>query len=167
MMGVTNASILQAVAPVVKQAFDADTGLVNAIALPEAAYNGSRGQYHSTMLLDVLTTHKTAAWERLIGVTEVDLYAPDLNFVFGEADSHRGVAVFSVARLFTADRDRFLQRASTEAIHEIAHTYGLDHCHNPRCVMWFSNKLEETDRKGTRFCAAHAEALGRALKRRL
>jgi len=36
-------------------------------------------------------------WLRLLGIAEVDLYAPDLNFVFGEADERRGVAVFSTA----------------------------------------------------------------------
>jgi predicted Zn-dependent protease len=40
-----------------------------------------------------------------LGVTDVDLYVPDLNFVFGEADAKRGVAVFSIARLYATDRD--------------------------------------------------------------
>lgn len=34
-------------------------------------------------------------------------------------------------------------------------------CPDPRCVMWFSNTLVETDRKGARFCARHAAALRR------
>jgi archaemetzincin len=136
--------------------------VIDAIALPEDAYNASRRQYHSTVLLDTLARHKRPEWERLLGLTDVDLYTPDLNFVFGQADSRRGVAVFSVARLHTANDDRFLHRAATEAIHELAHTYGLGHCRDARCVMWFSNTLEETDRKGTQFCAAHAGALRRA-----
>jgi archaemetzincin len=89
----------------------------------------------------------------------VDLYVPRLNFVFGEADPQRGVAVFSLARLHTPDRDRFVHRAATEAVHELGHTYGLTHCNDPHCVMWFSNTLAETDRKGTGLCAAHARAL--------
>jgi archaemetzincin len=101
----------------------------------------------------------------LLGVTDVDLYVPRLNFVFGEADSKRGVAVFSIARLQTPDRERFVHRAATEAIHELGHTYGLAHCNNPRCVMWFSNTLDETDRKGTEFCQRHAAALQRAISR--
>jgi archaemetzincin len=136
--------------------------VIDAITLPEDAYNASRRQYHSTMLLDTLARHKKPEWERLLGLTDVDLYTPDLNFVFGQADSRRGVAVVSVARLHSGNDDRFLHRAATEALHELAHTYGLAHCRDARCVMWFSNTLDETDRKGTRFCAAHAGALRRA-----
>ena len=99
------------------------------------------------MLLDVLAKHTLSDWQRLLGITDVDLYTPDLNFVFGEADAK--VAVFSLSRLHATDHDRFVRRAATEAIHELAHTYGLSHCSNSRCVMWFSNTLDETDRKGT------------------
>jgi archaemetzincin len=161
-MGPGDASWLEALAPMLDDVFDTDISVIEAIALPEDAYPASRGLYHSTVLLETLTRHKRPVWERLLGLTDVDLYTPDLNFVFGQADSRRGVAVFSVARLHTGNHDRFLHRAATEAIHELAHTYGLGHCRDARCVMWFSNTLDETDRKGTRFCAAHAGALRRA-----
>ena len=57
----------------------------------------------------------------------------------------------------------FARRASTEAIHEVGHAYGLAHGKVPECVMWFSTTLAETDRKGTEFCSTHAAALKRAL----
>jgi archaemetzincin len=147
----------------VKEAFAASVVAVSPIPLSEDAYNPSRAQYHSTVLLDTLARHKRAEWSRLLGIADVDLYTPDLNFVFGHADARRGVAVFSVARLHTPDRTRFVHRAATEAIHELGHTYGLQHCHDPRCVMWFSNTLAESDRKGTRFCRTHASELRLAL----
>jgi archaemetzincin len=166
MMGRGDASWLEVLAPLLDDVFDATSSVMDAIALPEDANNPSRRQYHSTVLLETLAQHKKPEWERLLGVTDVDLYTPDLNFVFGEADSRRGVAVFSVARLHTDDHNRFVHRAATEAIHEMAHTYGLGHCSDARCVMWFSNTLEETDRKGTRFCAAHTGALRRTFESR-
>ena len=96
----------------------------------------------------------------------MDLYAPDLNFVFGEADERRGVAVFSTARLRLAaeSTDRLRRRAATEAIHELGHTFGLRHCSRPNCVMWFSNTLTETDRKDVRPCAEHARELAGAME---
>jgi archaemetzincin len=162
-VGRADESLLHDIAPRLRDAFGAKVSSIEAIALPEGAYNPSRKQYRSSALLDVLARHRKPEWERLLGIAGVDLYAPDLNFVFGEADPHRGIAVFSLARLHTSDRDRFVHRAAIEAIHELAHTYGLGHCNNPSCVMWFSNTLGETDRKGTRFCARHAAALTRAI----
>jgi archaemetzincin len=160
-------SLLQALVGVLRDAFGADVFTTGSIPLPAHAYIEARDQYRSTVLLDALVTHKKPDWDRLLGVTDIDLYTPDLNFVFGEADARRGVAVFSLARLHSADRARFVHRAATEAIHEIGHTYGLAHCDDPRCVMWFSNTLDETDRKGTHFCLAHAQAVGQSLRRRV
>jgi archaemetzincin len=165
-LGRADDSLLKALVPMLEEVFEAHVSMTDPIALPEDAHNASRRQYHSTVLLDALAAHKKRGWERLLGMTDVDLYTPDLNFVFGEADAGRGVAVFSVARLHTDDRDRFVHRAATEAIHEMAHTYGLGHCDDARCVMWFSNTLQETDRKGTRFCAKHAGALRQAFESR-
>jgi archaemetzincin len=163
LVGPGDESWLEALVPMLDDILEADSSVMDPIALPEHAYNPSRRQYHSAALLDTLAQHKRPEWERLLGVTDVDLYTPNLNFVFGQADSRRGVAVFSAARLHTDDHERFVHRAATEAIHELAHTYGLGHCNDARCVMWFSNTLEETDRKGTRFCATHTSALRQAL----
>jgi len=59
----------------------------------------------------------------------------------------------------------FARRAATEAVHELGHSYGLAHCDDRGCVMWFSNSLAETDRKGPRFCPAHAAELRRLMAR--
>jgi archaemetzincin len=50
-------------------------------------------------------------------------------------------------------------------VHELGHTVGLPHCSDSRCVMHFSNCLEDTDQKGTSFCrrcrqGAHRQPLG-------
>jgi archaemetzincin len=74
--------------------------------VPTLAYNTSRRQYHSTRILDRPAAGKPRDCERLIGVADVDLYVPDLNLVFGEADSDRGVAVFSLARLRPRENGR-------------------------------------------------------------
>jgi archaemetzincin len=94
----------------------------------------------------------------LLGVAAVDLYAPSLNFVFGQADPASMVAVISVARLRPSfyglqDDDRVLHlRAGKEAVHELGHLFRLRHCVNPRCVMFFSNSLADTDLKEDKFC---------------
>jgi len=83
-----------------------------------------------------------------------------MNFVFGEAIINGKVAVISLYRLDTrrygnqGGAARYLERALKEAVHELGHTFGLEHCGDPRCVMFFSNSLLDTDRKGSVFCPA-------------
>src|SRR5919108_4721488 len=85
--------LLTALASIITEAFGATVVTIGAIPLPVDAYNPSRRQYHSTALLATLARHKRVEWSRLLGIADADLYTPDLNFVFGEADAHRGIAV--------------------------------------------------------------------------
>ena len=120
------------------------------------AYNSSRKQYLSTTLLSTMGTPEKG--ERALGIVDVDLYVPGLNFIFGEANMSSGVAIVSLFRLpqeryaLPPDRKLFLERAVKEAIHELGHTYGLGHCPKERCIMYFSNSLRDTDRKEAAFC---------------
>lgn len=149
------------VAPAIRDVFGCAVEIAPPIPLPSAAWSAERRQHLSTAILEVLARSKRPEWERLLGIADVDLYVPQLNFVFGEGDSRRGVAVFSLARL-GGPGALFRRRAATEAVHEVGHTYGLSHCDDPHCVMWFSNTLSETDRKGTAFCARHSRELARS-----
>jgi len=157
---------VEALVPALRETFSGEVVRVPAVAMPASAYDPARRQFLSTAILDALASAKRPEWDRLLGVAEADLYVPSLNFVFGEGDSRRGVAVFSLARLRDTDETLFRKRAATEAIHELGHTWGLTHCSNPRCVMWFSNTLAESDRKGTSFCPEHAAELSRRRARR-
>jgi archaemetzincin len=166
-IGLVADDVVEAVVPILEGVFEAAVELTAPVPLPRSAYDASREQHLSTRLLDALAQEKQPDWDRFLGITDVDLYVPDLNFVFGEADAQRGVAVFSLARLHTPDRGRFVHRAATEAIHELGHTYGLSHCADDHCVMWFSNTLAETDRKSTQLCATHTRELQRMIARSL
>jgi len=124
---------------------------------PEYAFHEKRNQYLSTAILKILMKQKEyASCEKVLGIADHDLYVPELNFVFGEAG--RKAAVISLTRLrqefygMPEDKHLFYRRALTEAVHELGHTYGLSHCSNPGCVMFFSNSLPDTDRKGFEFC---------------
>ncbi len=125
---------------------------------PHYAFNKNRNQYLSTMILNALMNEKEyTTFEKVLGIVNHDLYVPELNFVFGEAS--QSAAVISLTRLrqefYTLPQDQslFYKRALTEAVHELGHTYGLGHCENPRCVMFFSNSLIDTDKKGFEFCS--------------
>jgi archaemetzincin len=120
------------------------------------AYNPEREQYLSSKLL--VSLKKSEREERVVGIADVDLYVPRLNFVFGEADIVSGTAIVSLYRLrqeyygLAPDDALFLERATKEIVHELGHTFGLGHCPNNICVMHFSNSLADTDLKDAHFC---------------
>ena len=121
------------------------------------AYNPERKQYLSSKLL--VSLGKSEREEKVVGIADVDLYVPRLNFVFGEADALSGKAIISLCRLrqeyygLAPDEDLFLERATKEIVHELGHTFGLGHCTNNKCVMHFSNSLADTDLKEAHFCS--------------
>ncbi len=134
------------------------TVVAQAVDPPAAAYNFNRHQYNSTQILRHLLPLRSK-FDKLLAVTDQDLYTEGLNFVFGEAHPAQGVAIISLARLrqefygFAENPELLFQRVLKEAVHELGHLYGLPHCSNPECVMYFSNTLADTDRKTARFCS--------------
>lgn len=124
---------------------------------PAYAFDRKRRQYSSRAILDAIVKQRDyVPCEKILGIVDHDLFVPELNFVFGQACQK--AAVISLTRLrqtfyrLPEDSNLFHQRIFTEAVHELGHTYGLEHCGNPRCVMFFSNSIEDTDRKGPGFC---------------
>jgi archaemetzincin len=137
--------------------WDVDVGEI--IDLPQSTYNPRRDQYRGESILNLLRYHATPKTDRILGLTDVDCYSSDLNFVFGQASIDGREAFIALPRLrqsfygLSEDRSRFRDRVIKEAVHELGHTWGLRHCHDPRCVMYFSNSLQDTDRKKAKFCA--------------
>ena len=118
--------------------------------IPRQSYSPIRGQYLAKFLSDVANMKEG---DVVLGVTDIDLYSGDLNFVLGVADIKSGKgAVISTNRLKSADRNLFLGRAVKEAFHEIGHLKGLKHCDDVRCVMHFSNRVADTDVKEKEYC---------------
>ena len=125
--------------------------------IPENAYNQERRQYNSSTILDEMLDTIPEDASHVLGIIDVDLYVPYLNFVFGEASDK--VAIISVTRLrnkyygLPEDNELFKNRVIKEAIHEIGHMFGFKHCPNKECVMHFSNSLEDTDIKSYKLCS--------------
>ncbi len=140
-----------------RRIFREEVAVGEAVHLPDHARNERRGQYEAETVLDtVARSGRGAGNDRRLGITDADLYVPGLNFVFGLAK--QGTAVISLHRLrqsfyhLPEDRKVFCRRVLVEAVHELGHTYGLPHCRDPTCVMYFSSTIAETDRKGPGFC---------------
>lgn len=123
-----------------------------------AFFNLARSQYSSSAIIERLEKDLSGDACKVLAVTGLDLYIPVLTFVFGEARLNGRCAVVSSYRLDNKfyglpDNPALLSdRLIKEAIHELGHTFGLLHCHNPECVMKSSTYVEEIDFKSSRFC---------------
>jgi archaemetzincin len=129
-----------------------------------ASFNEQRNQLNSDKLLRWLATtimNNTKSYDStkiILGICNFDAYSSGLNFVFGQASLSGGVAVIYLPRLrqefygLGADTSIFIERVLKEATHELGHALGLNHCPKRSCVMYFSNSLIDTDRKGKDFC---------------
>lgn len=164
-VGAVDSSVLKDIGDGLKEAFHCKVEMGFEIPVPQDSYNSTRGQHHSTIILKNIQSMKSEDFDRVLGVTDVDLYVPELNFVFREADTSAGIAVISLTRLrqefyrLPDDERLFHMRAIKEATHEIGNTYGFGHCQDPKCIMYFSNSLRDTDIKGPGFCKRCQQSL--------
>jgi archaemetzincin len=161
-IGQINSSIIQRIQENLRITFPKTTCHIipKKLQIPEEAFEKARNQYFSGAILRKVQefTEKEEALNRVLGIVNVDIFVPHLNFVFGEAECPGKAALISLWRLkpeFYGEHpnmELFLERATKEAVHELGHTLGLGHCSNPFCVMFFSNSIFDTDRKQSLFC---------------
>lgn len=127
----------------------------------QSAFDKSRNQWDSFKLLEwILDNFNPTRGTKILGIFDVDAYSEGFDFVFGEAFYRGRVAVVYVSRLkqeyygLRPNRTLFYERLVKEAIHELGHAFGLRHCKNSKCVMYFSISLLDIDRKGRSFCSS-------------
>lgn len=158
-IGTIDEPTLKAVIPTLTASFRRPVTIHRGLPVPKYAYNNSRTQYHSAAILKRVETLRAADWDCAIGIVDVDLFVPEVPFVFGEADRGTRSAVISLTRLRPeigspeSRRDQLGKRLAGEIIHQMGLIRGLAHCPNNRCVMFLSSTVQDTDKKGIQFCA--------------
>lgn len=138
---------------------------------PDYAWDASRGQYSSTLMLRDAIRRRPLDAAKLLVLTERDLFIPMLSFVYGQAQLDGPVAVLSSARLrqefysLPPNRPLFLLRLRKETLHELGHTFGLTHCQDRLCTMSLSTNIEQLDLKQAELCTTCAILLAESVGR--
>jgi archaemetzincin len=158
-VGSLDDGLLERVAKSLSETFQRPATVHRSLPVPKYAFNPTRGQYHSAAIMKRVETLRAPEWDSAIGIVDVDLFVPEVPFIFGEADRSTRSAIISLTRLRPetgtgeSKRETTFKRLMSEAIHQIGMIRGLAHCPNNRCVMFFSATVQDTDKKGMSFCA--------------
>jgi archaemetzincin len=165
-VGAVDAGVLRRLAPPLRRCFGVPIEVGPRLAMEPGWRDPLTGRPRSAGVLAALArSARPGAW--MLGVAEADLRGEGAGSVFGEADRGTQCAVVALARLREgrgSDPAVFGERLSAEAVHELSHLAGLDHCADPTCVMFQSADIADTDRKGSEPCARCAATGGSAAR---
>ena len=130
----------------------------SSLSEPNYAYNKDRKQYHVTAIVRRLAALKTAEEPLVLGVTDLDLFQPEVAAVFGEANRENGAALVSTFR-FEASGAGWLSPFLGEAVHQVGHLLGLSICENDSCAMATPMNIGEAIRRSSIICGSCTEEL--------
>ena len=126
--------------------------------LPASAFYRPRERYRAEKLLDWLEANTAATFTKVIGVTASDISTTKGEVfdwgIFGLGQLGRRPCVISTFRLGRdVPRGKMLLRTQRVAAHEAGHTFGLEHCATPGCMMSDAEgKISTVDNETGRLC---------------
>ncbi len=140
--------------------FSQEVTMLERQSIPQEAFDEERSQYNASSLIDYIENKLAGVKaDKVLAVTDQDIYDSQLNFIFGMARSLGGkYGIVSTKRLSPSFyglghiETIFKNRAAKEAVHEMGHLYGLVHCAQSDCLMRFAGSINEVDYKKGEFC---------------
>lgn len=157
-LGSIDTGMVKRVIPYISKEYDnAQITLLAKVEMPSFAYFKPRNRWRAEKILAFLDSVPFKA-AKIVGLTALDLSTtkdsyPDWG-VFGYGWIGGKSCVCSIYRLKNKDtREQFDIRLRKLIIHELGHTYGLDHCAWPQCVMAdYKGTMASLDRTSWHLC---------------
>jgi len=164
---------VEAVAARIAKVLNKPVALRQAAPVPKAGDDPARGQHLAAPflaelrgLLPRLPVVKTVGGTASLGpnvtlfLTDVDLYKPNTDGVFGDIDAASHVAIISVRRLREAfykrkaDPAKARARVVKLALYVLGRALGLPECVDRACAMVTTTSLADIDMKPEKYCAS-------------
>lgn len=139
---------------------------VQTVILPKRSPSGlkknAKGQFDADDVTDkFLSTSVSDQNQRealaIVAITQTDLTAENLNFVFGSASERFPHVVWSFNR-FSENKSLF-ERSLKITTHELGHNLFLPHTKTHRCIMNGYNNLADLDSSPLELCPADASKI--------
>lgn len=104
-----------------------------------------------------------------LGVTSLDIYAKDYNFLFGWASPSGGIMSY---HRFKADfndeipnKERLVKRTIMQSLSSAGYIFGVERCTAPTCARAYPHSLAEHDAKDAKLCPACRNGFKKALNK--
>jgi archaemetzincin len=166
-LGPMDPKLMGAVSEQLKATFSASVKILPQRPLPGAAFYAPRNRYRGDQILDDLEARTPRSFSKVLGITAQDISTTKGNIhdwgIFGLAYLSARPAVVSTFRLRGkgASKELILKRLIDVAVHEVGHTYGLDHCKSPHCIMEDADgTIRTVDASSGRFCSNCCKQMG-------
>jgi len=135
----------------------------------------SEGQYDVDRIIgelrNILPIDKKSKIKGYLGITEVDLFGCDSNFLFAGAIENYGVVSYlrfkAIFNGETQNRHRLLERTLKQSLSSTLFILGIPRCITPNCVHGYPNNLYEHDQKSVEMCTQCSDRLNSYIKHNL